>query len=253
MMFLSGARMAIQRVAFSLFAWNVLQEPALHRTSPVLVFDSLRRTARYHQRASERDINDTALRAGEGGRRGRRRGARNLNPITSQLAAAVPSFTWRYDLRERLLSLVVPDRSFKRSQPILGNKSRRELVPLAENGKVPVYLKEHVEEWWNDWDQERKKKEKTNMPWILSGDIAYDPTKSTVFIARAAFDRMRPTLDTSSSSSSSSFLPRVCMYTVCSGTRVWSCCTCGTSWPSFYLIQVPDIWTNHDDYEGALC
>jgi len=159
MMFLSGPRlMAIHWVALFLFIWNVLQESALHRTSPVLVFDSSRRTTRYHQRASERDINDTAMRAGEGGRRGRRRGARNLNPITSQLAAAVPSFTWRYDLRERLLSLVVPDRSFKRSQPVLGNKSRRELVPFAENTEVPVYLEEHVKEWWNDRDQERKKK-----------------------------------------------------------------------------------------------
>lgn len=40
-----------------------------------------------------------------------RRGARNLNPITNQLAAAVPSFTWRYDLRENPLSHSVPDRS----------------------------------------------------------------------------------------------------------------------------------------------
>jgi len=49
----------IHRVAFSLSALNVLQEPALRRTSPALVFDSPRRTARYRRRASERDIDIT--------------------------------------------------------------------------------------------------------------------------------------------------------------------------------------------------
>lgn len=69
--------------------------------------------------------------ANEGGRRGRWRGARNLNLITSQLAVAVPSFTWRYDLCENPLSLVGPDRTWKVRACSWGTSRGAKLVPLG--------------------------------------------------------------------------------------------------------------------------
>lgn len=73
-------------------------------------------------RRSETSMSPAAF---EGGRRGRRRGAGNLNLITSQLATAVPSFTWRCDLR-------------KSSAPVSGfvSESRSKILVCLEKQKL---------------------------------------------------------------------------------------------------------------------
>lgn len=215
---------------------NVLQESALRRTSPALVFDSSKRTARYRRRVRERDM-DVTRTAGRRrwASRSPERGAQSKPDNEPAGGGSAVVYVEVRPLRE-------PARSWKvRGFPVLGNKSRRDLPGTvrghAENTEVAARNTSKKErsktrgsrDAGGREENKRENKHAVNLArWQCVRPDVVDGAHSACGIRSHATNAV----DTLSSSS----LPLVCMCTVCSGTRVWPCCT----WPVWYLLtQLP--------------